>query len=210
LGATSPEYRPISHGFDHWFGTASTHDHVPTLWNVSGAGPPLYRPCTALWRDDKVVGRLTNGGMDPAQQKQCNASSLPAGAPSPPVPVDSLIPSYTAEALAFIASHSAAAARPFLLVYCPDNTHVPTYASAKWRGRSRAGQYGDAVEELDDSVGAVLAALRAAPELDARTMVAFTSDNGAQGAHGKQLGSMGQLKCMKGSTWEGPCRSYAV
>lgn len=75
LGAHKPEFLPLAHGFDHWFGTPSTHDHVATLFNVSGAGPPLYRPCTAVFNDSHLVGRLTDGGMPALQQHQCNASA---------------------------------------------------------------------------------------------------------------------------------------
>lgn len=202
LGANQTEFLPLAHGFDHWFGTPSTHDHNADLFNVTAAGPPLYRPCTAVMRDSEVVGRLTDGGMPPMQQTQCNKSAAGALA----MAVDELIPLYTANATRFIQSHARLGAKPFYLSYCPDNTHKPTYASAKWRGQSRRGAYGDAVQELDESVGAILAALRAAPSLDSSTLVAFTSDNGGQGGQGFPLGSNGMLRCMKGSTWEGGVR----
>ena len=207
LGAARKEFLPLAHGFDHWYGTPSTHDHIPALFNVSGAGPPLYRPCTTVMRDHDVVGRLTNGGMPPEQQTQCNQSA----AGSLAMPVDELIPQYTAEATAFIKRHGAEGSAPFLLVYCPDNTHKPTYASAKFRGTSRRGAYGDAVEELDASVGTILDSLKAHPGLDASTLVAFTSDNGAQGGiPGLPLGSGGMLRCMKGTTWEGGIREPLI
>jgi uncharacterized sulfatase len=51
------------------------------------------------------------------------------------------------------------------------------HASEGFRGRSEAGLYGDAVEELDWSVGEILDTLREL-ELDEDTLVVFASDNG--------------------------------
>jgi arylsulfatase A-like enzyme len=82
---------------------------------------------------------------------------------------------------------------------------VPLFASPAFKGRSRAGIYGDAVEELDWSVGQVLDALRSEKIAD-RTLVFFTSDNGPWLIMGDQGGSAGPLRDGKGSTWEGGMR----
>ena len=162
LGAARAEFLPLGHGFDHWLGTPSTHDHVRALFNVSGADWVGYRPCTAVFNDSALVGRLTNGGMPPQQQHQCTDSEAGDLA----FPVDSLTPRYTAAATAYITSHAREGSPPFLLVYTPDNTHSPQYAAAAFRGKSRRGLYGDSVEELDASVGAILTTLRKYPALD--------------------------------------------
>ena len=53
---------------------------------------------------------------------------------------------------------------PYFLYFAPDSTHGPTYASQKFRGRSaRASSYGDAVMELDWSVGQMLELIRSKP-----------------------------------------------
>ena len=85
---------------------------------------------------------------------------------------------------------------PFLLVYTPDNTHLPAYASPMFLGASQRGLYGDAVEELDWSVGEILRALNAVKD---STFVVFTSDNGAQGGGGNN-GCQGMFRCMKGKS----------
>lgn len=43
-----------------------------------------------------------------------------------------------------------------------------------------------------------------------QTLVAFTSDNGAQADVGYTLGSNGMLRCNKGSTWEGGVREPLI
>src|SRR5688572_3564314 len=81
---------------------------------------------------------------------------------------------FTARAISFIERN---AARPFF-VYLPHvMPHVPIFASEKFKGRSSAGLYGDVMEELDASVGEILAALRRL-KLDEQTLVIFISDNG--------------------------------
>jgi arylsulfatase len=71
--------------------------------------------------------------------------------------------------------------------------HVPIFASAKFKGTSGRGLYGDVVQELDWSVGEIMAALRR-HELDARTLVVFASDNGPFLSYGEHAGSAGPLR----------------
>jgi arylsulfatase A len=83
---------------------------------------------------------------------------------------------YTAEALKFIEANRA---RPFFLYLAHAMPHLPFDASAKFKGKSSRGLYGDVVEELDDSTGQILDKLRALG-LAEKTLVMFTSDNGPE------------------------------
>lgn len=94
-----------------------------------------------------------------------------------PADRDHLVQRCTTEAVRFIEKH---AARPFFLYLAqtmPGSTPHP-FSSERFRGQSRNGAYGDAVEELDWSTGEILAALQRL-ELDRQTLVIWTSDNGA-------------------------------
>ncbi len=84
--------------------------------------------------------------------------------------------------------------------------HNPVHASAKFRGKSANGRYGDTVEEIDWSTGEILAALKKF-NIDNRTLVVFTSDNGASNSFG---GGNGPLRGHKGSTWEGGMREPCI
>jgi len=110
---------------------------------------------------------------------------------------------FTERACAFIAKNSE---RPFFLYVPHVMPHVPIFASGKFKGRSGRGLYGDVVEELDWSVGEILAAL-AKHDLDRRTLVIFTSDNGPFLSYGNHAGSAGTLREGKLTTWEGGVRS---
>ena len=81
---------------------------------------------------------------------------------------------FTSEALAFIRGHQD---QPFFLYLAHPMPHEPMHASDGFRGRSAGGIYGDAVEELDWSVGQILDAISELG-LAENTLVIFTSDNG--------------------------------
>lgn len=89
---------------------------------------------------------------------------------------------------------------PFFIFLSHSFPHIPLHASEKFRGKSQAGIYGDAVEELDWSVGQLIRALKE-KNIDRDTLVFFTSDNGAW-FEGSNAGHRG----MKGMTWDGGFR----
>lgn len=120
---------------------------------------------------------------------------------------------YTTEALSFIRQNKQ---HPFFIYLAYTMPHVPIKASAKFKGASLAGLYGDVVEELDWSVGLILQTLEA-ENLSKNTIVIFTSDNGpflniqAIGYDSALVknwhcGSGGPLKEGKFSTYEGGFR----
>jgi arylsulfatase len=109
---------------------------------------------------------------------------------------------FTERAVDFIERN---AARPFFLYMPHVMPHVPIFASEKFKGRSEAGLYGDVIEELDWSVGEVLATLRRL-RLDERTLVVFISDNGPFLSYGEHAGSAAPLREGKLTTFEGGVR----
>ena len=101
---------------------------------------------------------------------------------------------YTEEAIAFVESSRDG---PFFLYFAHTFPHRPLFASEDFRNRSAAGLFGDTVEEIDWSVGQVLAALER-NDLQSDTIVMFTSDNGPW-----YQGSPGAFRGRKGQSYEG-------
>jgi arylsulfatase A len=101
---------------------------------------------------------------------------------------------YTEQAIKAIED---AAGSPFFLYLAHTFPHQPFAASKNFEGKSEGGAYGDTVEELDWSVGEILAALERAGVAD-KTMILFTSDNGRW-----YEGSSGALRGGKGSAYDG-------
>jgi arylsulfatase len=114
-----------------------------------------------------------------------------------PARLDNLTIRYTEQATRFIERSKTG---PFFLYMPHTFPHIPLAASPRFRGKSAQGLYGDAVEEVDWSVGEVLSAVKK-HGLDNDTIVMFSSDNGPW-----FQGSPGRLRGRKGSTYEGGVR----
>ena len=87
--------------------------------------------------------------------------------------------------------------------------HTPLFRSEEFAGRSLGGRYGDVVEEIDASVGAVREALARAGVLE-NTLIVFTSDNGPWLFMREEGGVSGLLRDGKGTTFEGGVRVPTV
>lgn len=105
---------------------------------------------------------------------------------------------YTQEAVEFI-ERAAASESPFFLYLAHTFPHVPLYASETFKGTSAAGRYGDAIEEIDWSLGRLREVISATGLAD-QTLIIFTSDNGPwfQGDSG--------VRGRKGDTYDGAYR----
>jgi len=109
---------------------------------------------------------------------------------------------YTEKAVDFIEKHQK---EPFF-VYLPHSMpHIPLFASKKFEGKSKRGLYGDVIEEIDWSVGQVLETLKRL-ELDKKTLVIFTSDNGPWLVMKEHGGSAKPLRDGKMTIYEGGVR----
>lgn len=95
--------------------------------------------------------------------------------------------------------------RPFFLYLAHIMPHVPIFASAKFKDQSGAGLYPDVIQELDWSVGEVLAALKR-HNIDNNTLVIFISDNGPFLSYGDHAGSAAPFRGGKLTTFEGGMR----
>lgn len=116
--------------------------------------------------------------------------------------MDLLTRRLTDEATAVI--RKAAADRPLFLYVAHHAPHSPNYASGEFAGRSSGGVYGDAMQELDWSVGEVMRVLKETGR-DRNALVLFLSDNGPVAA-----GSPGPFTYGKGNINEGGIRVPAI
>lgn len=124
-----------------------------------------------------------------------------------PYTSENLTQRMTHEAVEFIERSSA---KPFLLFLSFIQVHTAMFASAAFRGSSRHGIYGDAVHEVDWSVGQIMETLDRL-NLRENTLVYLTSD---QGAHLEEISARGEVfrgwngiyKAGKSTNWEGGIR----
>jgi arylsulfatase A-like enzyme len=118
--------------------------------------------------------------------------------------MDRVTQNYTKEAVQFIRDQSGS---PFFLYLAHNMPHVPLGASEKFRGKSSRGLYGDAIEELDWSMGKLVETLKEC-DIDDNTFVLYVSDNGPwiEKHIGDYAGSADPLRGWKMSAWEGGSR----
>lgn len=178
-----PEYAARQHGFDYFYGLKYSNDmdRVPSL----PVREQFDDPRSEYWnlellRNEEVIEQ-------PAEQT-------------------TLMQRYTDEAISFMQEHRE---QPFFIYLAHSMVHVPLFRSEAFEGVSRRGMYGDVMEELDQTVGRVLDAVRE-EGLAENTLVVFTSDNGPWLVYGEQGGSSGLLHGGKGMTWEGGMRVPAL
>ena len=100
----------------------------------------------------------------------------------------------TKEAIQFITKNKD---EPFFLYLPHAMPHVPHFSSDRQAGKSEGGLYGDVIEDLDWSVGQLMATLEALELMD-NLLIFITSDNG-----GDVQGSVGPLRGRKQLTFEG-------
>ena len=179
-----PEFLPTRHGFDQYFGLPYSNDMGPAADGVkSSLGDPLpqnpkaNQPPLPLLRNETVLQRVL--AMDQT----------------------TLVTRYTEEAVKFIRAQKDG---PFFLYLPHSAVHFPLYPGKAFQGKSKNGNYGDWVEEVDWSVGQVMDLVREL-KLDSKTLVLFTSDNG-----GTPRAVNAPLRGFKASTWEGGMREPTI
>jgi arylsulfatase A len=117
------------------------------------------------------------------------------------------LPNISSNTVRWIETNAKGDSHPFFLYASLVGPHQPVLPSARFRGTSQAGVYGDYVQEIDGAVGDLLAALDRTGA-STNTLVIFTSDNGPDEfayARIQQYGhaSMGPLRGIKSDIWEG-------
>lgn len=187
LGHRDP-FLPTRQGFDSYFGIPYSNDMT-----IDPANARFARDC--IFRDGMTAEKARAEAIR-------NVVPLMRGTEVVEYPADqsTLTKRYTEEAVQFIRANQA---RPFFLYLPHTMVHFPLAASADFKGKSAGGLHGDAVEEVDWSVGQIAAALQEL-RLDEKTLVIFTSDNGAAS------GSSRPWRGKKGSIFEGGVREPCI
>jgi len=187
LGHREP-FLPTKQGFDSYFGIPYSNDMT-----IDPEHARFAKDC--VFREDMTEAK--------AREKAIRHTvPLMRGTEVVEYPADqsTLTKRYTAEAVKFIRDH---ASQPFFLYLPHTMVHVPLAASAEFRGKSGGSLFDDAVMEIDWSVGEIMQAL-SAQKLDEKTLVIFTSDNGAAS------GSSAPWRGKKGTIFEGGVREPCI
>jgi len=82
--------------------------------------------------------------------------------------------------------------KPFFLYFAPHDIHVPRMPHERFQGKSGMGYRGDAIVQLDWSVGEIVRVLKE-QGLEENTLIVFCSDNGSVLGDGYKDGAKEQL-----------------
>ena len=147
---------PIHHGFNEYFGVTASLDMAPYVFV----------------RNDRFT-------MLPAHQQ--NAVPFPhfirKGPRAEDFVIDEVLDRITNEAVSFVKKNGPNE-KPYFLYMPLTAPHKPTQPHARFKGKTKLGEYGDFIAQVDWSVGQILEAIEQTGEND-NTLVIFTSDNGS-------------------------------
>ncbi|MDB5241281.1 MAG: sulfatase [Spirosoma sp.] len=165
-------FLPLQQGFDEYYGVPYSHDMWPLHPAQAQANYPPLR-----WIEGNEPKQEIRNLEDAAQ----------------------ITSTVTERAVSFIRKHKK---NPFFLYVPHPLPHVPLAASARFKGKSARGIFGDVLMELDWSVGQIMDELKQ-QGLDKNTIVLFISDNGPWLNYGDHAGSSGGFREGKGTSFEG-------
>ncbi|MFK7922266.1 MAG: sulfatase [Bacteroidia bacterium] len=169
---------------------------------------------------DECLGILYSNDMEPPYiQTERPLHLYRDTLPTDEYPVDqtTITERYTQEAIRFIKESKD---EPFFLYLPHAMPHLPVATSSNFADQSFGGRYGDVIETIDWSTGAIVDGLKA-EGLEENTIFIFTSDNGpwnnlpprmynAEAVEKWDTGSAGPFRGSKASTWEGGHRVPAI
>lgn len=178
---------PLDVGFDHAFFFPATGDRVPCVYienrRVAGLDPSdpirvsyaekvgdeptgMERPDLLKMKADRSHSQTIVNGI--------SRIGYMSGGKSARWVDEDMADTLTNSAVAFIEQNKD---RPFFLYFAPNDIHEPMAPNQRFKGTSACGTRGDAIHQLDWSVGQILSALDRLG-LASNTLVVFASDNG--------------------------------
>ena len=159
---------PLESGFNYYFGTPRSHNEPPQVFMENRT---MYKrdpadPLKMISHKEVVDRGLKDWGWGLSE------GAKGAHEARPEEEIDLIVAERAASYIQARLEN-----KPFFLYVAFVAPHVPISPAERFRGSSRAGDYGDYVQQLDAAVGIVLNALEQ-QGLAENTLVIFTSDNG--------------------------------
>ena len=195
---------PNERGFDYSFIFPATADRVPTVFiengNIVGADPS--DPIMVNYQ--KKIGNEPTGKENPELLKMRNSPGhghdntivngigrigFMTGGKTARWTDEEMPLTFLERAKGFIEDNRQ---KPFFLFYALTEPHVPRMPSTMFKGKSGLGFRGDAILQIDWTVGQIMKQLKTSG-LDKNTMIIITSDNGPVLDDGYEDGAVTQL-----------------
>ncbi|MGH9627641.1 MAG: sulfatase-like hydrolase/transferase, partial [Bryobacteraceae bacterium] len=128
---------PNDHGFDYFFGIPASLDMDPYLYI----------------ENDRAVEQPTE---HTAGRNNPRGVFWRKGPIAPGFKLEEVLPKLTERAIGFIEERAKKPEQPFFLYFPLTGPHTPWLPTAEFRGKSKAGDYGDFVAQVDDTLGRIM------------------------------------------------------
>ena len=151
---------PNALGFDYFYGIPASLDMNPYVFVENEK--PIALPTGMV---GKSAHRRQNGG-----------GMWRGGAAAPDFKHIDVLPFVTEKAVAWIDEQDGK--KPFFLYFPLSAPHTPWVPTSDFKGKAKAGYYGDFVNQCDHVIGEIVSALKSGGHLE-NTLLIVTSDNGS-------------------------------
>eukprot|EP00039_Didymoeca_costata_P008507 m.112908 g.112908 ORF g.112908 m.112908 type:complete len:561 (+) comp14110_c0_seq3:40-1722(+) len=195
------EYLPTNHGFDYYYGAPMTQNECVS--NIKYPGSAQYSPSATDSLENENVESMRFGpcpilnGSNGAVTVQHSLLDKPQTLYDM-LNVDDKYDQAAADFIKGAVSKNVA----FFLYFCSHHTHAPQFAPDSFLGYSRRGLHGDSLGLIDRSAGRLMLLLEELG-IENNTLMVFSADNGGS-LQWRELGGVnGNLRCGKGTTYEG-------
>lgn len=164
---------PTDRGFDYFFGLNASLDFPPYVYSENNK---LILIPTETMKGDGKNKDFPGGkkkdlvGGQKLKRKGDKASGFKA---------EQVMLDLTNKSVNYISNYKEE--KPFFLYIPLTAPHTPVYPRDEFLGKSKAGIYGDFIQELDWTVGQIVSALKE-KGIEDNTVIIFTADNGASKA----------------------------
>jgi len=192
---------PVEVGFDYSFIFPATADRVPTVF-LENHRVVALDPADPIEVDyQKKVGNDPTGKEHPELLKMQSSPGqghdntivngigrigFMSGGHQARWVDEEVSSTFMGKAAQFIEDHQK---QPFFLYYTLTEPHVPRMPATQFKGKSGLGYRGDAILQLDWTIGQLMKQLKSSG-LDKNTLIVFTSDNGPVLDDGYQDGAV--------------------
>ena len=177
---------PINQGFDEWYGIPNTSNEAQITSAVDFNPAATDTPYIWEQKAGEAAKKVKIFDLDTRRTVDREA---------------------TVKSVDFM-ERNVRARRPFFLYLPLTQIHFPTLTHPDFRGKTGAGDIGDAMADVDYNVGLVMAAIKRLG-IDRNTMVMWCTDNGAEGRR-PWRGSSGPWRGFYNSVMEGGIRTPCV
>ncbi len=177
---------PIDQGFDEWYGIPNTSNEAQWMQAPELKANPA--DSSFIWEQKAGEAPRRVSVFDTETRRLVDREAARRG-------------------VTFIEKH-ARAGTPFFLYYPMTQLHFPTLSHPDFAGKTRAGDIGDAMADVDYNVGLITGALTRL-KLDDNTLVIWCTDNGAEGRR-PWRGTSGVWRGFYNTVMEGGVRTPCV